>query len=185
MNILRLISKLTQESERDLKNRFRRARSLVTGKECPKDYLDKSDIEISGRVYLITTWRVGKGEQDFSLILKRHNHKIRNIIRLNWLQHGEQALTFAIQSNWSSFCSGDILAIVRGGGDTTDRQFHPFNNSDAARTLERLRSEKEVIIVTGIGHATDSFLVEQYTTFKQATPTDAAYKICDLLNVIE
>ena len=181
MTFWRILSKLTKESERDLKRRFTRARGLIKGQESARDYLDDKDVALSGRIFVITTWRTGKGEEDFRHVLQRQHHKITKIIRINWLKYSERALAQAIQENISVFSPGDIIAIVRGGGDTKERQFAPFNEPDAARAVRALRKQAKAVVVTGVGHSSDHFAIEQEATFKQATPTDAAYLICELL----
>ena len=176
-----VLSKLTKESERDLKRRFARAHALLKGQESARDYLDHKDVVLSGRIFLITTWRTGKGEEDFRHILLRKHHKVTKIIRLNWVKHSRRALVRVISSHSSEFSTGDIVAIVRGGGDTKDEQFTPFNEPDAADAIRTLRECNKAVVVTGIGHSTDHFAIEDEATFSQATPTDAAYLICELL----
>jgi len=177
-----VLSKLTKESERDLKRRFTRARSLIKGSESARDHLEHKDAALSGRIFVITTWRTGKGEEDFSHILQRQHHKITKIIRINWLKYSECALVQAIREHNRSFRPGDIVAIVRGGGDTKEKQFTPFNNLDAVEAVRVLREQSKVVVVTGVGHSSDHFAIEKEATFRRATPTDAAYLICELLH---
>jgi len=181
MTFWSILSRLTKESERDLKRRFTRAHALVKGRESAKDYLDDKDVVLSGRIFLITTWRTGKGEEDFRHILQRKHHKVTKIIRLNWIRHSKRALVHALSSHASEFSSGDIVAIVRGGGDTKHEQFSPFNEPDAADAIRYLRENNKVIVVTGVGHSSDHFAIENEATFRQVTPTDAGYLICELL----
>lgn len=176
-----VLSKLTKESERDLKRRFTRARGLIKGRDSARDHLENGAAALSGRIFVVTTWRTGKGEEDFRHILQRQHHKIRKTIRINWLKHSDRALARAIKEHNSVFLHGDIVAIVRGGGDTKDRQFAPFNNPEAVKAVRRLREQSKVVVVTGVGHSTDHFAIEGEATFRQATPTDAAYLICELL----
>ena len=181
MNFWGVLSKLTKESERDLKRRFTRARGLVKCRDSVRDYLGNGEASLSGRIFVVTTWRTGKGEEDFRHILQRQHHKIRKTIRINWLEHSGSALARAIEESNSLFLPGDIVAIVRGGGDTKDSQFAPFNNPDAVRAVRVLREQSNVVVVTGVGHSTDHFAIDGEATFSQATPTDAAYLICELL----
>jgi len=183
MGFFRFLAGVTNESEHNLKKRFCKFGQLITGKDSTRDFLAKSGLKLTGRIFLITTWRTGKGEEDFKQVILRKNHKVIEILRVNALHHGESALLHIIRSNSEKLHSGDILAIVRGGGDTSDKSFSPFKSSAAAEAIERLKKTKGVIVVTGIGHASDHFLVEQAATFKQATPTDAANRICELLEV--
>lgn len=173
---------MVSESEHSIRKRIVRARELFTNQAHPRNYLDDKNLVLTGRIFAVTMWRTGKGEQDFSTVLGRQNHKITKVIRIDWLGHGSKALTKVIKDSWNQFRPGDIVAIVRGGGDTNDAHFSPFKDESALKILVRLRNECNVILVTGIGHASDSFLVEEAATFKQATPTDAGYKICELLD---
>lgn len=177
-----VLSKLTKESERELKHRFTRARSLIKGQESSRDYLDDNNVALSGRIFVITTWRIGKGEEDFKHILQRQHHKITKIIRINWQKYSERALLQAIHENNDRFAPGDIIAIVRGGGNTKERHFAPFNDPGAATAVRALGKQTKAVVVTGVGHSTDHFAIEKEATFKQATPTDAAYLICELLH---
>lgn len=181
MTFWSILSNLTKESERDLKRRFTRAHALMKGRESAKDHLDDKDVGLTGRVFLITTWRTGKGEEDFTHILARKHHKITKTIRLNWVKYSRRALVRAISSHSSEFSTGDIVAIVRGGGDTKDDQFSPFNEPDAADAIRSLRERNKAIVVTGVGHSSDHFAIEDEATFSQATPTDAGYLVCELL----
>lgn len=182
MTFWSVVSKLTRESERDLKRRFSRARLLIKGMENPKEFLDDRDLTISGKIFLVTTWRTGKGEEDFLHILRRKHYKVTKIIRLNWLKYSERALVHGLSSNSSQFSTGDIVAIVRGGGDTKDRQFAQFNEPAAVEAIRSLKEHNKVVVVTGVGHSSDHFAIEEEATFNQATPTDAAYLICELLD---
>tara|TARA_R100000655_G_scaffold89613_3_gene130114 strand:+ start:10921 stop:11391 length:471 start_codon:yes stop_codon:yes gene_type:complete len=155
---------------------------LIKGRDSPWDHLDNGDAALSGRVFVVTTWRTGKGEEDFRHILQRQHHKIRKTIRVNWLKYSDRALAQAIHEHINAFLPGDIVAIVRGGGDTKEKQFAPFNNPDAVKAVRTLREQYKVVVVTGVGHSTDHFAIERVATFNQATPTDAAYLICDLLH---
>ena len=181
MNIWRILSRMTNESEQDLKHIFSRATSLVNGTETPSGHMAHKGQPLSGRIFLITTWRVGKGEEDFLQILKREHHKVTKIIRLNWLYHKNKALVFAINNNLDLFSSGDIIAIARGGGDTQHEQFSSFKDPAAREIIQFLTESKKAIVITGVGHSSDSFIIEEAATIKSSTPTDAAYSICDLL----
>jgi len=173
---------MTNESTRDIKVRLERARGLVSQSGHARDYLDEKGQELTGRIYVITTFRTGKGEEDFKRILQRQYHKVHAVFRIDWLQHQSKALFVVIEKNWDQFKSGDIVAIVRGGGNTNDPSFAPFEDRSALEILKRLRVEKKIVLVTGIGHSTDNFCVDNAATFRQVTPTDAAYKICELLD---
>lgn len=79
-----------------------------------------------------------------------------------------------------SFKAGDIICIVRGGGDLLHPSFKPFDHFDSAVQLKELK-ERGVIVVTGIGHCRDSFVVERGATFVESTPVKAGQRVRDLL----
>lgn len=82
-----------------------------------------------------------------------------------------------------SFKDGDIICIVRGGGDLLHPSFKPFDHFDSAIQLKAL-SERGVIVVTGIGHSRDSFVVERGATFVESTPVKAGQRVHELLQSI-
>lgn len=181
MSIWRVLSNLTRESERDLKHRFTRAKLLLSGKESAREYLDDRNVTLSGKIFLVTTWRTGKGEEDFRHILQSKHHKVEGTIRINWKKYAQRALAQAIRMHSSQFSAGDIVAIVRGGGDINDVQFTPFNEPDAVKEIRLLKEKKNAVVITGVGHSSDYFAIEKEATFRRATPTDAAYWTCELL----
>lgn len=173
---------MTRESEHSLLTRFQRfcAPFSIGGAET-----SNQGIPFSGRIFLITTWTPGKGEEDFYHIVSRKNHKIRDVIRINWYRNKDHALEIAIRENSDKLQTGDIVAIVRGGGDTSDTQFRPFKYPGGVEAIRQLREQRGVTVITGLGHSSDYFPVEAAATFRQATPTDAAYKVCKLLQVTD
>jgi len=82
-----------------------------------------------------------------------------------------------------SFKAGDIICIVRGGGDLLHPSFKPFDHFDSAIQLNELK-ERGVIVVTGIGHSRDSFVVERGATFVESTPVKAGQRVRELLQAM-
>lgn len=82
-----------------------------------------------------------------------------------------------------SFKAGDIICIVRGGGDLLHPSFKPFDHFDSAIQLKELK-DRGVIVVTGIGHSRDSFVVERGATFVESTPVKAGQRVRGLLQAM-
>ncbi len=136
----------------------------------------------TGNVHLIVTQNQSKGEDDFKAVLARHRRpKIVRIIRMNNSEK-EKSLLAALEEWSDTFKAGDIVAIVRGGGDLSDPQFNAYRFKGACDKLKFLSDECGVISVSGIGHSTDQFLIEKSVNFAQITPTDAANQVAYLIN---
>jgi chromosomal replication initiator protein len=71
-----------------------------------------------------------------------------------------------------NFNPGDMICIVRGGGDTSHESFRAYHSAEAAIYLLELIN-KGVIVVTGIGHQSDDFIVETHVNYRCITPTAA------------
>lgn len=82
-----------------------------------------------------------------------------------------------------TFKAGDIICIVRGGGDLLHPSFKPFDHFDSAIQLKKLK-ERGVVVVTGIGHSRDRFVVERGATFVESTPVKAGQRVRELLQAM-
>jgi len=183
VKFLKFLSQIVNENEDNIKVRFRRLVNLLSQKQrmdCSLDAKGEKDF-LTGKIYLFTTLSVGRGEEDFKDILNRENHKVTGIFRIDWKRYGSRALFELLRKNKDIFESGDIIAIIRGGGNIDD-SFSPFNNKESLIILDRLKRDKNIIIITGIGHSRDSFHVDHVATYKGTTPTDAAYIVNKLLS---
>lgn len=76
----------------------------------------------------------------------------------------------------------DIVAIVRGGGDLSHKTFTAFNSADAKTYISRL-TEKGIIVVTGLGHSTNTLSIDEAANYSESTPTKAAERVNKLVNV--
>lgn len=136
----------------------------------------------TGNVYLFVTQNKSKGEEDFRAILARHiKPTIAATIRLD-NRFKSRALLVAINNTKHLFTAGDIVAVVRGGGDTSDLQFDVYRDRETCIEIENLADRDGVITVSGIGHSTDHFPIEKSVNFAQITPTDAASQIVYLID---
>lgn len=64
--------------------------------------------------------------------------------------------------------SHDVILLVRGGGSIED--LWCFNDESLARTIYEMRTP----VITGVGHETDTTLVDYTSDFRANTPTGAA-----------
>ncbi len=136
----------------------------------------------TGDIYLFVTQYQSKGEEDFQAILRRHEKpKIVSKIRMD-NRDKSKALLKAIRRSKHNFKSGDIVAIVRGGGDTNDPQFDSYKDSETCKEVRYLSDHRGVITVCGIGHATDLFPIEKAVNFASITPSDAASCVAYIIN---
>ncbi len=136
---------------------------------------------ISGRVFLLVTQGQSEGETDFLNILERYEISVHETVRLNRAQYNDKALYIVLDGIEDSLMKGDIVAIVRGGGDTEHESFAPYKDKSACKLLTRFRKENEVVIVTGVGHSDNNFPVEDVADYPQETPTDAANQVGKLI----
>ena len=148
-----------------------------------EDYISQENSNLfTGNVYLFVTQNKSKGEDDFEAVLKRYKKPIFiSKFRLN-NSHKSKALLKAIKSSKHRFKAGDIVAIVRGGGDTNDSQFDSYKDNETCCEVRNLADRAGVITVSGIGHSTDNFPIEKAVNFAQITPTDAAVQVVSLVD---
>jgi|GEM_PF-5530760 len=143
----------------------------------------KNDVEkiFSGNIFLFVTHHKSQGEEDFKAILSRHlKPNISLVIRMN-NHHKSKALLTAIKGAKHSFQAGDIVAIVRGGGNTDTEQFDSYRDEETCDEVRSLYDNLGVITISGIGHSTDSFPIEKAVNLAQITPTDAANQAVSII----
>ena len=136
----------------------------------------------TGNIYLFVTQYQSRGEEDFEAVLGRYKKtKIISKVRMD-NSNKSKALLKAIKSSKHNFKAGDIVAIVRGGGDTNDTQFDSYKDNETCEEVRYLAEHAGVITVSGIGHAADNFPIERAVNFAQITPTDAANQVAFLID---
>ncbi len=136
---------------------------------------------LTGRIFLVSTESFSLGAKDFIRILRKNGiHVFRQAKVLR--SHGAEGLTRALDDLREGVRRGDILAIVRGGGDVTTPQFEAYRAKSACELLHALRASNGVLVVTGIGHSENEFPVDRVADFSAFTPTHAAMKICEWIN---
>lgn len=81
---------------------------------------------------------------------------------------GSQAATYIVEALQKADEGGhDLILLVRGGGSVED--LWCFNDEQLARTIYHLKTP----IVTGVGHETDTTLVDYVSDHRANTPTGA------------
>ncbi|ANO34231.1 hypothetical protein A6E01_13545 [Vibrio breoganii] len=79
------------------------------------------------------------------------------------------------------FEPGDILAIVRGGGDIGNETFNAFKSDDSNSYLQKLINNG-VTIVSGVGHSCDHFPIDEIVSYCEITPTAAANRVLEIVS---
>ncbi|HET6785187.1 MAG TPA: exodeoxyribonuclease VII large subunit [Erysipelotrichaceae bacterium] len=84
------------------------------------------------------------------------------------LVQGELASNSIIKQLLKADNKHDVLILARGGGSIED--LWAFNNEKLARVIYQLNTP----IITGVGHETDTTIVDMVSDFRAPTPTAAA-----------
>ncbi len=84
------------------------------------------------------------------------------------LVQGDQAPAMIVKQLLKADKQHDVLILARGGGSIED--LWAFNNEGLARVIYDL----ETPIITGVGHETDTTIVDMVSDFRAATPTGAS-----------
>jgi exonuclease VII large subunit len=123
-------------------------------------------------LYVLTSGKSSNGYHDFIATLD----DTIDIKSTFYLGHRPAESSIVERLAAHSFRRGDVLVLVRGGGQPLHPSFAPFYNFEAARFLALLRREG-VIIITGLGHADNTFTVDYAARFREITPTAAAIRV--------
>jgi exodeoxyribonuclease VII large subunit len=93
---------------------------------------------------------------------------IINITIYPTLVQGELAANAIVKQLLNADNQHDVLILARGGGSIED--LWAFNNEKLARVIFQLKTP----IITGVGHETDTTIVDMVSDFRAPTPTAAA-----------
>ena len=105
--------------------------------------------------------------QDILKTLKQR-WPIANLTIYPCLVQGEQAPNSIIKQLLKADLQHDVLILARGGGSIED--LWAFNNEKLARVIYDLKKP----IITGVGHETDTTIVDLVSDYRAPTPTGAA-----------
>jgi exonuclease VII large subunit len=134
------------------------------------------EIKIDSHIYLVTTESKSLGAHDFIRVLKINEIQIHKTVRMKKFLR-EDALVKAIDEIFNELRAGDVVAIIRGGGDITNPQFDPYRSASSCACIRKLRNEKNVIVVVGIAHSGNTFPIDEDADISADTPTYAAFII--------
>lgn len=136
---------------------------------------DNSNVSNIKNIYLVSSSRHSQGYKD---VLTKTKGKIKfsGEYFLNG-NHDDDAL-FNLLSRIGAK-NGDVICIVRGGGDLQHSSFNPFNNELAKEAIRAL-TMLNIVVITGVGHASDKVLMQETATYPEITPTDAANRLLSL-----
>lgn len=91
----------------------------------------------------------------------------------------EVAWCDAIRRAFGNSKPGDIIVIVRGGGDRESDDLALFDSIELIQLLKEC--QVRVVVATGIAHAEDVFEVESIVDVPAATPSQAGHEICKFI----
>lgn len=126
-------------------------------------------------IHLITHSKRTKGYKDFKSIAAG---PIGSTISCHFLQSTNNEAILQILTSLK-VSNGDIVCIVRGGGDVYGSSFRPYHDFDTANHIKSM-GEHGITVITGIGHEGDEFIIEKFAKHRCITPTDAAYRLLSL-----
>ncbi|HDR8943087.1 TPA: hypothetical protein QDB15_000015 [Burkholderia vietnamiensis] len=147
----------------------------------------QSTDEITGRVFCVTTAAIhSDGFLDFKKRLSRGGHAITETVRMKAAKEGVDArghLSEALDRLDVLYPNkGDIVAVVRGGGDVKNGQFDTYNAPESVAALEALR-ERGVFVVVGVGHsANDDWAIHRACDHVCDVPYHAGEVVSHLLD---
>lgn len=130
------------------------------------------------RVVVITTATKHHGYTDFATRLKFYGCDVDLTIEMPPIGDPQFRLTHALDTYSRQAEAGDILAIVRGGGDRATMTM--FDEETSVERLERLRN-LGVHVVVGVGHTKDTFAIERVATHVATVPFHAAEIVAKVL----
>ena len=116
----------------------------------------------------IVTSPTGAALRDMLVVLQRR-WPLCTVILAPTLVQGEDAPSSLVEALFNLFDhSPDLIIVARGGGSVED--LWAFNDESVARAI----FASPVPVITGIGHETDTTLVDYVADLRAATPTAAA-----------
>lgn len=128
----------------------------------------------------IISSQTGAALQDMVTTLKRR-YPLVTVTIYNTLMQGSKSRTTVVRSLEEADESGaDTIILARGGGSIED--LWTFNEKDVALAVFNMKTP----IITGIGHETDTTLVDFVSDLRAPTPTAAAeISVPDRVDIFE
>lgn len=131
------------------------------------DEIHKKPIPKFPRHIILITSKTSAAVKDMLTAVERRFPLVKISI-LNTLMQGEKSKNNVIEHlKFADSLNSDTIILSRGGGSIED--LWTFNDIDVARTVFELNTP----VITGIGHETDTTLVDYVSDLRATTPTAA------------
>lgn len=116
----------------------------------------------------VVTGKATAARQDVISTIQRR-WPVAKIMEFNCLVQGEQAYLSIIEAlSKADVSDADIIILARGGGSIED--LWSFNEETLIRFIQQLKTP----LISGVGHETDTTLVDYISDYRAPTPTGAA-----------
>lgn len=155
------------DGQGDLNDRFQKLKQELEemGMFSP-DY--KKPIPLYARKVGVITAPTGAAVRDIQMIAQRRNPYVQ-LVLFPALVQGAEAKDSIVTAIWKMDQMGmDVIILGRGGGSIED--LWAFNEEIVARAV----FECQTPIITGVGHETDTTIVDYVSDFRASTPSAAA-----------
>jgi len=168
--------------ERDKNEKESRRSSLSLNPAYQRNHVRLAhEQHVKRRLVVISTSTRSKGYQDFDGELSiPHDTEYQKVFLDN--DYAEDAIIRKVRA--CNLRSGDVLAIVRGGGDLKHQSFLPFVSTRTAQYLKEV-DRAGVVVIVGVGHTTDTTSICQVASIVAKTPSFAAMKVNDFLRTTQ
>ena len=155
----------------ELLARIERVRRLLAA-EGLFDPARKRPLPFAPAVVGLVTGRESAAERDVLVTARRRWPAVRFVVHHCAVQ-GLSAASSVIEGlqRLDADPSVEVIVVARGGGSVED--LLPFSDEGLVRAVAACRTP----VVTGVGHETDTTLVDHAADVRAATPTDAAHRI--------
>ncbi len=155
----------------ELLARIERTRQLLAA-EGLFDGVRKKPLPFAPRVVGVVTGRESAAERDVLVTARRRWPAVRFAVHHCAVQ-GLNAASSVIEGlrRLDADPEVEVIVLARGGGSVED--LLPFSDEGLVRAVAACRTP----VVTGVGHETDTTLVDHAADVRAATPTDAAHRV--------
>lgn len=135
--------------------------------------------ELKPKIWLLHPYgeKAGKGIDDFKYIVNDYFKKTTTpIYKWNFSSTREDDLSKRLIALLSEIKAYDLVVIVVGGGAEDSPFYACYNNAGTALSILEIQ-RKGGIVVTGLGHKNNEFLIDDYADFPCITPTEAGIQV--------
>ncbi|MCO7219613.1 exodeoxyribonuclease VII large subunit [Klenkia sp. PcliD-1-E] len=155
----------------ELLARIERIRTLLAA-EGLFDVHRKRPLPFAPAVVGLVTGKGSAAERDVLVTARRRWPAVRFVVRHCTVQ-GPSAAEEVVEAlqRLDRDPEVEVIVLARGGGSVED--LLPFSDEGLVRAVAACRTP----VVTGVGHETDTTLVDHAADVRAATPTDAAHRV--------